>query len=66
MFQGMPQIPPPWLAASMVEGKNAARSSAGNHGPRSSSQPARANSGTQMTSIMRTSKPARPPSRLMT
>ncbi len=30
MFQGMPQNPPPWLAASMVDGKNAARSSAGN------------------------------------
>ena len=66
MFQGMPQMPPPWVAASMVEGKNAVRSSGGNHGPTSSSHPARANSGTQMTSIMSTSKPARPPSRLMT
>jgi hypothetical protein len=50
----------------MAAGKCAWRSAGGTNGVRSRIQPARANSGTQITSSIITSKGGVPPSRLIT
>ncbi len=66
MFHGIPHTPPPQVAAATAAGKCGASSSRDTHGARSRSQPAWANSGTQMTSSMSTSKVGLAPSRLIT
>ena len=66
MFHGNAQTRPDQVAAATVDGKYAANSWGRTRSVRSSSQPARANSGTQMTSSIMTSKPGLCPSRLTT
>ena len=66
MFHGTPHTRPPQVATATAAGKCGASSSRVTHGERSSSQPAWANSGTQITSSISTSKVGLPPSRLIT
>ena len=66
MFHGSPQTRPAHVAAATVDAKCGASSSGRTRSVRSRSQPARANSGTQITSSIITSKPGLRPSRLIT
>ena len=61
MFHGSAHTRPFQVAASTVDGKYGASSSGATHGERSSSQPARANSGTQMTSSIMHVEAGAPP-----
>ena len=61
MIQGSAQVRPSNDAASIADGKCADRSSRVTARVRSRSQPARANSGTQIQSSIITSKPGRRP-----
>src|SRR5919109_5111656 len=63
---GIAHTRPFHVAGSMVDGKCASSSARATHGDRSSSHPARANSATQTTSSIITSKAAPRPSRLIT
>src|SRR5438132_1670538 len=63
MNHGSAQRRPSCTAGSIAEAKWAARSVAGTRAVRSRIQPARANSGTQITSSIITSKGGLPPSR---
>ena len=63
---GMAHTRPFHVAGAMVDGKCGSSSARVTHGDRSSSQPARANSATQTTSSIITSKAAPRPSRLIT
>lgn len=66
MNHGRAQRRPFSSAGSMAEGKCASISAGGTKGVSSRIQPARANSGTQITSSIITSKGGVPPSRLIT
>ena len=66
MNHGSAQSRPSCIAGAIAVGKWASRSAGATDGVRSRIQPARANSGTQITSSIITSKGGLPPSRLMT
>ena len=65
MFHGSAHTRPADVAADAADGKYGESPCASTNGERSSSHPARANSGTQIRSSIMTSNPALAPSRLI-